>query len=88
MNRIDVRGDITFYRNKKGERFQSIGCMDDRKYPVKKGKKTVYITSYGEYRICYHLNGQYGYVAYKDDEKIFDGVWSLEEVFERLDKEI
>jgi len=82
VQKIAERGDVSFYKNTKGERFQKV-CS--KMLPVVNGKKKVLVAVIdGKYTVVYFQNGKYGYGVYKDGVKLFDNIWSMEEVEKKV----
>ncbi len=83
MRWIEDRGDIEFYDNGKGKRFQKITFLNTV-YPISDGKSLLHIEDRGKFSIFYNLNGKYGFCVYEGEKKIVDNLWSLSEIDEYL----
>lgn len=75
---IESKGDITFYLDSKGNKYQKIGS--DTPYKVKESKSTYkHVKTLGMFEVKYNLDGRRGYSIWRGKRMLQDNFWSLDE---------
>lgn len=84
---IELKGDITFYSDVKGNLFQQLGC--DEPFKVKDGKMAYkQIAFKNGCAIKYNTNGVYGFCVFNGRGTLMeDDIWKFSDA-ERISREI
>jgi len=71
----EVKGDVTFLKNKKKELYQRIGD-NSKPFKVKDGViENVLINAKSGYDLKYNLNGRHGFSVWKMNKCIVNNIW-------------
>ncbi len=86
MKITEVKGDVTFYEDDKGNQFQQI--KDGEIFKVRDGRIVYrYIKQVNGYKIKYNTNGLYGFCVFRGRANLEDRIWTLDDA-ERIAREL
>lgn len=75
---IETKGIVSFYKDKKGNLFQKLGCL--KPFKVKDGKMTYkQIMNVRGLNIKYNNNGIQGFSIWKGKTNLEDNIWTTDE---------